>query len=363
MTTDAQTLARADVPTGARRSLTALASSLVDSGRVPDALVRAGIRHVCRARLRSERAPDAESQARRLAEHVAELRRSPIAIETAAANRQHYEVPAAFFERVLGPHMKYSAGYWPDGVTTLAQSERAMLELTCERAQIASGQQILELGCGWGSLTLFMAERYPFSRILGVSNSRSQREFILARARERGLQNVEILTADINEFATARRFDRIVSVEMFEHLRNYEALLARVSGWLHQAGLLFVHIFTHQRFAYPYLVRDASDWMAEHFFTGGQMPSDDLLLYFQQDLRIVEHWRLPGTHYEKTSNAWLANMDAHRGELMTVFERTYGRSAAPLWWVRWRVFFMACAELFGFRRGEEWLVSHYLFRK
>ena len=338
-------------------------SSLAESGLVPDAITRLAIRALCRSRLREEGAGDAEAQLARFMSYVRELRRSPIAVDTASANQQHYEVPAAFFESVLGPRLKYSCGFWPAGVRTLAQAEEAMLGLTCERAQLADGQQVLELGCGWGSLTLFMAERFPASRILGVSNSRSQRQFILERARSRGLANVEIVTADINGFSTGRRFDRVVSVEMFEHLRNYEALLSRIASWMSPAGRLFVHVFSHRRFAYPYVARDATDWMAEHFFTGGQMPSDDLLLHFQRDLTLVDRWCVPGTHYRRTCNAWLSNMDANRRILMPVMASTYGPGDAGRWWNRWRMFFMACAELFGYRRGEEWRVSHYLFAR
>lgn len=338
-------------------------NGLAESGLVPDAVVRFAIRQLCRARLREEGAGGVEAQRARLMSWVEELRRSPIAIETAAANVQHYEVPAAFFEGVLGPHLKYSCGLWPEGVRTLAEAEEAMLDLTCRRAQLADGHEILELGCGWGSLTLWMAARLPASRILAVSNSAGQRAFILARARARGLGNVDVVTADINGFATSRRFDRVVSVEMFEHVRNYEALLARIASWLLEGGRLFVHIFAHRAFAYPYVVRDATDWMAEHFFTGGQMPSEDLLLHFQRDLALVERWAVSGIHYEKTCNAWLANMDSRREALFPVVEATYGPQSAARWWNRWRLFFMACAELFGFRGGEEWFVSHALFEK
>jgi cyclopropane-fatty-acyl-phospholipid synthase len=347
---------------------------LLETGLVPDAVVRLAIRRICEARLREEGSGTPADRARRLAQYVEELRRSPIAIATDAANRQHYEVPAGFFERVLGRRLKYSCGYWPEGVETLDEAEEAMLALTVDHARLADGQQVLELGCGWGSLTLHMAERFPSSRITAVSNSHGQRRFIEARARERGLANVRVITADINDFEprdggegaagwAGAAFDRVVSVEMFEHLRNYEELLARIASWLTPGGLLFVHIFSHRTFAYPYTVRDATDWMAQHFFTGGQMPSDDLMLHFQRDLSLVDRWRLGGTHYEKTSNAWLARMDRHRAAVLPVLAATYGAAEARRWWTRWRVFFMACAELFGYRDGTEWMVSHYLFRR
>ena len=336
-------------------------TSLLESGIVPDSLVRLAIRRICAARLRDEDQGNPEHQAARMMRYVNQLRSSPVAIATDSANRQHYEVPAAFFEAVLGPRLKYSCAWWPEGVSTLADAEEAMLALTVERARLRDGQQVLELGCGWGSLTLFMAERFPHSRITAVSNSHGQRRFIEDRARARGLDNVAVVTADINDLALDRQFDRVVSVEMFEHVRNYEALLARVARWMAPGALLFVHIFSHREFAYPYEVRDATDWMAQHFFTGGQMPSNDLLLHFQRDVTLVDRWAVDGRHYEKTSNAWLANMDNRKADLLPILAATYGAAEVRRWWTRWRVFFMACAELFGYRSGREWMVSHYLF--
>lgn len=358
---------------------TAWYEPLLERGVIPDPIVRAGIRSLLRSRLREE------SRLARKASFIEELERSPIALHTEAANAQHYEVPAAFFEQVLGPHLKYSSALWEPGTRTLGEAERAMLELTVERAAIVDGDRILELGCGWGSLTLFMASRFPASTIVAVSNSSSQRAFIEARARERGLCNITVLTADMNSFEApaAQIFDRVVSVEMFEHMRNYARLLERIAGWLAPAGTLFVHIFAHREFAYPYEARDASDWMAEHFFTGGTMPSDDLMLHFQEHLRLEAHWQVNGEHYAKTCDAWLANMDAKRASVDDVLAETYAatsmrrgmglpadrtRSATRSrevrrWRARWRVFFMACAELFRYHGGREWFVSHYRFVK
>jgi len=338
---------------------------LLERGLLPDFLVRFGIRRLLKARLAEEDRGNPEAQQRHLMKLVARLKASPIAINTGDANRQHYELPCGFFELVLGPHLKYSCGHYRNFAQTLEQGEANMLTLTAERARLQDGDRVLELGCGWGSLSLWMAERYPNSAITVVSNSRTQKRFIDARAAARGLNNLEVITGDVNHlaFADGTQFDRVVSVEMFEHMRNYELLMQRIARWLKPSGTLFVHIFTHKTYAYPFEVRDEDDWMAKYFFTGGIMPSDDLLLYFQNDLRILEHWQVDGRHYSQTSERWLQNMDNHRAEIEPILAKTYGAEHVLRWWVYWRVFFMSCAELWGYANGREWMVSHYLFAK
>ncbi len=334
---------------------------LAERGWIPDPLLRLGIRRQCEARLRDERAGGLDAQATRFQQRIAELRGSPLAIHTDAANRQHYELPPAFFRLCLGRRLKYSCAWYPRGDETLDQAEDAMLALYGERAELTDGQRILELGCGWGSLTLWMAEQYPNAKITAVSNSRPQREHIEARCRERGLRNVEVITCDVNRLELpADAFERCVSIEMFEHMRNYESLLGRIGGWLAPGGKLFVHIFVHATLMYPFETEGEDNWMGRHFFTGGLMPAADTLLWFQRDLRIERRWQVDGTHYEKTANHWLRNQDARRDEVMSVLREAYG-DGASLWFQRWRMFWMACAELFGHADGREWHVAHYRF--
>jgi cyclopropane-fatty-acyl-phospholipid synthase len=320
---------------------------------VPDLVVRTAIRANCGRRLRAERRGGLSRQRA----FVEQLRRAPIAEQVEKPNEQHYELPAEFFRLVLGPRLKYSCCYWPDGVRTIDQAEEAMLALTCRRAGVEDGMDLLDLGCGWGSLSFWLAERYPAARILAVSNSRVQRAFIQDEIERRGAHNVEVLTADANVFDTDRRFDRVLSIEMLEHMRNYEELLARVASWLHPEGRLFVHVFSHRRFAYPY----TRSWMARRFFTAGTMPSHDLLLEFQRDLQLLDRWTVAGTHYARTSEAWLNQLDGRRELILPVLAAAHGQREASRRLAYWRIFFMACAELWGYSGGREWQVSHYLF--
>lgn len=337
--------------------------SMLEKDLVPDFLIRTRIRQLLQQRLDSEHKGNVEQQQEHLASFIEKLKASPIAVNTADANEQHYEVPTAFYQYCLGKHLKYSSGYWKPGVTNLDTAEEDMLELTCKRAELTNGQQVLELGCGWGSLSLYMATRYPRSDFTVVSNSKTQKQHIDGQATERGITNLTVLTADMNAFRIDQRFDRVVSVEMFEHMRNYQLLLGKVASFLKPDGKLFIHIFTHREYAYLFEVVDETDWMSRYFFTGGVMPSDDLMFYFNDDLTVKKHWHVSGTHYGKTAEAWLANMDLHKKQIMPVLEMTYGRSQAVKWWVYWRVFFMSCAELWSFHAGNEWIVSHYLFEK
>ncbi len=334
---------------------------LLEKNLLPDRLIRLGIRRLLRQRLREIYTEDSAAA---LAKFATDLRSRPIAVNTAESKEQHYEVPTVFYQHCLGPRLKYSSCFYTTGQETLAQAEEAMLALTCERAQLADGQHILELGCGWGSLTLWMAEKFPRSNITGVSHSRTQREHILAEAARRRLTNVTIITCDMNDFAAPETaFDRVVSVEMFEHMKNWPALMARIARWLRPGGLFFAHVFVHARFAYHFEARDESDWMSRYFFTGGMMPAHDLFPKFQDDLRLVSDWKVNGTHYAQTAAHWLENMDAHRAAILPLFATTYGDAQAVKWWSYWRMFYLACEELWRFRDGEEWHVSHYLFRR
>lgn len=337
---------------------------LLEKDLVPDILIRAGIRRLLAQRLREESATTREEEQRRLESFVAGLADMPIAINTAESRTQHYEVPTAFYQAVLGPNLKYSCCLFEKPGMTLGEAEEAMLSLYAQRARLANGQDILELGCGWGSLTLWMAEHFPKARITAVSHSRTQKEHIDLAATRRGLTNVTVITKDMCEFdAPAAAFDRVVSVEMFEHMKNWPRLFDSVSRWLRPEGLFFMHIFVHSKFAYHFVARDETDWMSRHFFTGGMMPALDMPMRIGDALAVREHWYLDGRHYQLTAEAWLANMDANKARLLPLFEKTYGKLEAEKWWAYWRIFMMSCAELWGYKNGREWGVGHYLLEK
>ncbi|HEV7280295.1 MAG TPA: cyclopropane-fatty-acyl-phospholipid synthase family protein [Pirellulaceae bacterium] len=342
--------------------LLAWGTEAVERGMVPDAVTRSAIRQLCSKRAEWNARRTVDEREADVRAFVREMTAGPIAPVPDFANRQHYEVPAEFFAAVLGPHRKYSCCEWSGGVQTLEEAERRALETTCRRAELADGQSVLELGCGWGSLSLWMAERYPNSAVTAVSNSHSQRRYIESQARERGLANLSVVTADMNDFApaTSGDFDRVVSVEMFEHMRNYDRLFERISSWLAPDGKLFVHIFCHRTMVYPFETAGEADWMGRHFFTGGIMPSADLVSRFDRCMGLTDQWSWSGEHYRRTAEAWLANFDANARTILPILEKTYGRGDAHRWRNRWRLFFLAVAELFGFRQGTEWYVSHYL---
>jgi len=334
--------------------LISAASKVVELAPVPDLLTRAGIEMLCGRTARHLRHADAAVEA----EFAKAMGAGPIAEHTQAANEQHYEVPAEFFRLVLGPHRKYSCCHYDSSTASLASAEERALRLTAEHAQLADGQDILELGCGWGSLSLFMAQAYPNARITAVSNSHSQREFIEHEAGLRQIRNLKVVTCDMNDFDPAGRFDCVVSVEMFEHMSNWRGLFARVRSWMKPDGRFFMHVFSHRRIPYRYETSDKGDWIAQYFFTGGIMPSQNLPRHFSDLFMVEEDWLWNGKHYERTALDWLNNFDTRREEIMPVLSRVYGADT-PLWAKRWRIFFLATAGMFGHAGGKEWGVSHY----
>ena len=360
---------RATTPIGKRDlaspglRLARLRNRLVDevlaSGLLPDLLLRGGCRGGVVIRLRREQRGGVEAQEERLSRLIVRMSSGPIAESPARANSQHYELPADFLGLFLGPRRKYSSGLWVDGVNDLAAAEEAMLDLTCRRAGIRDGMDVLDLGCGWGALSIWLAERYDV-RVLGVSNSNRQAEWINAERDRRGLTDrVQIVTADVNDFDPGRTFDRVVSVEMFEHLRNWTALLARVSTWLTEDGKAFVHVFSHRRLAY----RFEGTWAAERFFTEGTMPSHELLLRFGADLVVSDRWAVGGEHYARTLAAWLERLDANAGAAIEILRAERPEREARRLLAAWRLFLIATAEMWGRGGGNDWMVSHYLLEQ
>lgn len=344
-------------------AVAAKAVSWTETGLVPDTVIRAGIRRLLESKRKAINVDDIEYAASEVNRFVAMMDNSPIALVPDLANEQHYEVPAKFFTQVMGEHLKYSCGYWAAGAKDLSESEADALRVTVQRADIQDGMQVLDLGCGWGSLSLWIAEQFPACSVTSVSNSSSQREFIVKQAELRGLDNVRVLVHDMNDFTTNDKFDRIVSVEMFEHMRNYRELFSSISQWLAPDGRFFMHIFCHRSTPYEYIDNGPADWMSRYFFSGGIMPCAELPLRFNDQLSLEKRWQWNGTNYAKTCDAWLARMDGNKSEIMPILNGCYGETDAPVWWQRWRIFFMACSELFNYDRGNEWYVGHYMFRK
>ena len=335
---------------------------MAENGLIPDYLIKLGIRKLCRERLTWAKDLGDRGIKANKRYWVEKLKVSPIALVPEKANEQHYEVPPRFFEIVLGENLKYSSGYWENESVSLDKSELDMLELSSKHADLSDDMDILELGCGWGSFTFYMANKFKDSRITAVSNSNDQRIYINEKCQRLGIENINVITCDMNDFNIDNKFDRVVSIEMFEHMRNYKKLLSNIGTFLKDDGKLFVHIFTHKDLVYPYEDNGPGDWMAREFFSGGLMPSHDLLQEFQDDLKITNTWRISGLNYMRTSYAWLNKMDKNKTEVISIFKETYGQDASK-WYYRWRIFFMACGEMFGINDGEEWGVSHYLFRK
>ncbi|ADQ13684.1 SAM-dependent methyltransferase [Halanaerobium hydrogeniformans] len=337
---------------------------ILAEGWLPDFLLRYSIRKLLAHKIKNQQITDVEKRSTKLNEFIAELKEQPIAVQTDAANEQHYELPPAFFGKILGDNLKYSCCYWEDfKKSTLEDSELAMLELSTKRAEIENGQEIMDLGCGWGSLSFYIAENYPDCSVTAVSNSQLQIDYIQKKARARKLKNLRALKADINNFQPEREYDRVLSIEMFEHMRNYQLLFDKVSDFLKTDGKLFVHIFSHHTYPYLYEDRGSMSWMARHFFSGGTMPSQDLLHYFCGNLSLEKQWAVSGSHYQKTLLSWLQKMDEQKEEIRKIFEQTYGAEQAEKWWNFWRTFFISSAEFFGYNDGNEWFISHYLFKK
>jgi len=337
-------------------------NNILASNMIPDTMIRIVMRRLLSSRRQEYYDLPVEKQMEHKQAFFKELKQLPLAVKTADANEQHYEVPHEFFELTLGKHLKYSCAYYPKADSSLDEAEEAMLVKYCERAQLEDGMTILDLGCGWGSGGLFYAARYPNSKVYGLSNSNGQREYIQQQAKERGITNLTIFTGDINSFTMAKnlKFDRIVTIEMFEHMKNYDALFEKIHGWLAKAGKVFIHIFCHKEYPYHF---DGDNWMAKYFFSGGTMPSEDLFLHFQSKLKLEDKWRVNGKHYGRTCRDWLRLTDKHKKRVMELFAKTYGEKDALRWFVMWRVFYMACEELFNYDGGNEWFVAHYLFNR
>ena len=338
-------------------------TTLAEKGQLPDFLVRYGIRKLLKNRLNKININNIENSSKHLQKFLSMMGSSEVALVPELANEQHYEVPAEFFKLILGKNLKYSCGYWGNEENSLSDSEESALALSTERAMVKDGEDILDLGCGWGSFSLRNAKIYSKSRFTAVSNSKRQKSEIDKIAKENNIENLEVITDDMNYFAPNQSYDRIVSIEMFEHIRNYKEMFRRVSDWLKPSGTFFMHIFCHRSVPYEFIEINEDDWMAKYFFSGGIMPSLNLPLNFQENLSITNQWVWSGLHYQKTSNAWLENMDRNKREVLDILSKTYGKKDEYLWWMRWRMFFMSCAELFGYDNGQEWLVSHYLFKK
>jgi len=336
--------------------------NLAEKRFLPDFIVRSGIKYFLNQKLNIEKNKFGNDLKAKKKEWVKEMKNSPIALFANKANEQHYEVPPEFFKQSLGPNLKYSCAYWDTETNKLSDAEEKMFQIYIERSRIKNGMSILDLGCGWGSFSLYLAKKFPKSKILAVSNSNDQGEYIQAESKKYKLSNINYLKLNMSDFNINQKFDRIVSIEMFEHMRNYYILLNKISTLLNDKGKLFLHIFCHDKYVYPYEVQSNSDWMTKYFFYGGMMPSFDILTFFQNDLKLTKSWKVNGNHYKKTCREWLNNQDKNKKIIMTIFDKCYDQEAI-IWFNRWRIFWMSCEELFGYKNGEEWYVGHYLLSK
>ena len=335
-------------------------NTLLSRGLIPDFLLRRGVRSQGKQRLAMMVKGNLSNDYEKF---LKEASSGEIAVHTDDANNQHYEVDSEFFQYCLGKNLKYSSCYWDENTSSLDQAEDNMLELYCKRADVKDGMDILDIGCGWGSLSLFLANKYPNANITGISNSSSQKLFIDKEASKRNLRNLKIITSDINDFKSSKKFDRIISIEMFEHTKNSKKLLDSIDSWLNPKGCFFMHDFAHKNNPYYFDKDQNNAWMAKYFFTGGMMPNHNLFRDLESNLNYQKSWMLSGTHYEKTSNAWLNKMDHNREKILTLFKENSDIKTAKRNFHFWRLFFIACAEIFGYANGSEWCVSHHLFNK
>tara|TARA_A100001015_G_scaffold129715_1_gene143910 strand:+ start:486 stop:1535 length:1050 start_codon:yes stop_codon:yes gene_type:complete len=335
---------------------------LVESKYIPLFVYRIAIRFLLGSLLRKKK-KEFQNNGDSHTSMIKFLSEGSIAVETDSANNQHYEVKPDFYKFVLGKYLKYSSGFWDEGTASLDDAEKSMLELTVERAQIKDGQSILDLGSGWGSLSLFLAKKFPNSEIIAVSNSQSQVDYINSEAERLSYTHLSAQKHDINTLAFDRTFDRIISIEMFEHLSNYKMLFEKISSWLSTDGYLMTHIFGHKKYCYPYSIENNKNWIAKHFFTGGIMPNEKIFSYFQTQLLLLKQWRINGIHYHKTCEQWIKRHYLSKNEIVSLFEEYYGKGNGVRKWHAWKIFFLSCSEIFRFKKGSEWMVFHYLFKK
>ena len=328
--------------------------TIAELGLIPDVFIKTAVRFITKKRLNESGIHENKLNV------IKSISEGGIAEKTDDANEQHYEVPPEFFKYALGKNLKYSCSFF-DKTDSLDEAEKSMIELYIERADIQEGHDILDLGCGWGSFSLYVAEKYPSVSITAVSNSKDQIAFIQNEAKRRGLFNIKASKMDVNNLDLDNKFDRIVSIEMFEHLRNYKLILNSLNSLLKPDGRLFVHIFCHKELTYFYEIKNSYDWMTKYFFEGGIMPSQDIFKYFDDELEVINQWDVNGNHYAKTCKAWLNNHYKNKDKILDIFDKHYDKPR--IWFNRWRIFFLSCEAFFAINNGREYFVSHYLLKK